>query len=391
MATFRKIHTKFWADSFIQELTPEQRYFYLYLITNDKTRQCGIYEITVRQMSFDTGYNVETIEKLLNYFIQNHKIKINRDSNEVAIKNWAKYNDQTSPKVQACINKELLLIKDQSFITYMGYDIPDGVSINDNYRVSDSLRAAVLNKYENKCQKCKSTSNLTIDHIIPRSIGGQSIAENLRCLCRSCNSSRPLLGMELINEIIDSGFEFEYLYRLSTGLNHYKYSIRRQPQEEEEKEREVEKEREKAVEEEKEDFFLRGPVSHQRMLLHDMHDLWKKKFPKYTDDVQNDFPACKSIASFIFRNAGISSGFGDTDAEIKVLNTFQLIADQVSKENFWANKPLKTISNHIQEFYNNIKNPINGTGNKQRRTVIDDDTLKQKLAAKDPRRQQNSC
>jgi len=68
MAIFRKIHTSFWGDSFIQDLTPEQKYFFLYLLTNDKTKQCGIYEITVRQMCYDTGYNEETIKKLLEFF-----------------------------------------------------------------------------------------------------------------------------------------------------------------------------------------------------------------------------------------------------------------------------------------------------------------------------------
>ena len=31
---------------------------------------------------------------------------------------------------------------------------------------------------------------LTVDHILPRSRGGQDIEENIRVLCRSCNSRR---------------------------------------------------------------------------------------------------------------------------------------------------------------------------------------------------------
>jgi hypothetical protein len=97
-------------------------------------------------------------------------------------------------------------------------------------------------------------------------------------------------------------------------------------------------------------------------LISQMHDLWKTSFPHYTENIQNDYPACREIAEFIFMTAGVKSGFGNTDAEIKVLNTFQAIADQVSKDHFWANKPLKTISKNIQEFYNKIKNPGNGSG-----------------------------
>lgn len=45
MAVFRQIHIDFWQDGFILDLTPEEKYFYLYLMTNSKTTQCGVYEL----------------------------------------------------------------------------------------------------------------------------------------------------------------------------------------------------------------------------------------------------------------------------------------------------------------------------------------------------------
>ena len=119
MSIFRKIHTSFWGDSFIQDLTPEQKYFFLYLLTNDKTKQCGIYEITLRQMCYDTGYNDETVKKLLEFFISKGKIKYSEKSKEVALSNWLKYNDSTSPKVKSCVNKELEKVKDRLLIQYL--------------------------------------------------------------------------------------------------------------------------------------------------------------------------------------------------------------------------------------------------------------------------------
>ena len=53
MAIFRKVHVTFWRDEFVEGLTPEQKFFYLYLLTNDRTTQCGIYEITIKQMQVD--------------------------------------------------------------------------------------------------------------------------------------------------------------------------------------------------------------------------------------------------------------------------------------------------------------------------------------------------
>jgi len=119
MAAFRKISVSFWSDSFVGELTPEQKYFYLYLMTNDKTTQCGIYETSIRKMSFDTGYNQETVLKLISFFEEQNKIRFSKETNEIALLNWVKYNDSTSPKVTACVDKELLKVKNRVLIHYL--------------------------------------------------------------------------------------------------------------------------------------------------------------------------------------------------------------------------------------------------------------------------------
>ena len=40
------------------------------------------------------------------------------------------------------------------------------------------------------CSVCGGTEDLTGDHIVPRSRGGSSTRENLRVLCRGCNSRK---------------------------------------------------------------------------------------------------------------------------------------------------------------------------------------------------------
>jgi hypothetical protein len=133
MALFRKIHVSFWSDPFTSELDRDQKLFYLYLLTNERTSLCGIYEITKRQIGFDLGYNIDSVSKHLKYFIDMGKIAYNSQTCEVAIKNWGKYYGSESPKVKTRVNKEIEEVKDTSLIEYI-YS-KDTVSIPPHVRV----------------------------------------------------------------------------------------------------------------------------------------------------------------------------------------------------------------------------------------------------------------
>jgi hypothetical protein len=119
MAIFRKVHTSFWSDTFVSDLDRDRKLFYLYLITNERTKQCGIYEISKKQIAFDLGVSSDTVSKQLTYFIEQDKIMYNDLTKELAIKNWNKYNSSSSPKVQSCINKEMKDVKDTVLIEYI--------------------------------------------------------------------------------------------------------------------------------------------------------------------------------------------------------------------------------------------------------------------------------
>jgi uncharacterized protein YdaU (DUF1376 family) len=98
----------------------------------------------------------------------------------------------------------------------------------------------------------------------------------------------------------------------------------------------------------------------EKFLLPQMCKIWYETFPTYTADRQSDFDGMGKMLQFIYRHAPNPKDVQNPDTQIKVLNTLQLIADQVNREPFWVNKPIKSIANNIQEFYNKIKNPIDG-------------------------------
>lgn len=121
MAIYRNVHVSFWEDTkVLDDMTPEDRYFMLYILTNPHTNQIGCYEIGKRQISNETGYSIETIENLITRHEEILKtIRYSKTTKELLILNWFKYNWTTSPKVKVCIKKELETIKDKEFKEYL--------------------------------------------------------------------------------------------------------------------------------------------------------------------------------------------------------------------------------------------------------------------------------
>jgi len=143
MATYRQVYTSFWQDDFILSLTPTEKYFYLYLMTNTKTSICGIYELPRPIAVIETGLAIGKINDLLTRFeTVHHKIVCSKTTNEVCITNWMKYNDNQSPRVQTAIKTALESVKDRVLIQYL-YSMEAisparvTVSVNDNALVSD--------------------------------------------------------------------------------------------------------------------------------------------------------------------------------------------------------------------------------------------------------------
>ena len=173
MAKFRQIQTSFWSNTYIQEeMTAEDKYFYLYLMTNEFTTQIGIYSITKKQMAFDLGYSIESVSALLQRFETYHKlIKYDIDSRELILLKWAENNLNIGGKpVQDLIKKEIEQVKNKEFLTLMYSSCPEnslknfiGLLIyknNDSYNdsVNESSDGSLINLSNFK--KNKKTNNL---------------------------------------------------------------------------------------------------------------------------------------------------------------------------------------------------------------------------------------
>ena len=293
MAIFRKVHTEFWTDpKVLEEMTPEDKYFMLYLLTNPNTTQIGIYSISTKTMGFELGYSLESVNALMDRFINRYKlIKYNNKTRELAIKNWGKYNLNRGGKpVEDCIKSELDKVKDSSLIDYVSENIensrlkdiylnsfqPDATSDKLNIEKPKRtnikkypLREVIIFRDESKCfytGKKLQEVEIEIDHIIPKNIGGSDGAGNLVTTSRALNNLKSASDLvefcekadldyekilENIKELNDfenfretHGISLNQVIPMGLTIRGYKDTIRGQ-EEEEEEEKEQEEEEEK--------------------------------------------------------------------------------------------------------------------------------------------------
>ncbi len=70
----RSVNTRYWDDNFVTELTSSEKLLFLYLLTNPLTNLLGIYEITIKRISFDTSLKIDTIRKGLERFKKDKRV-----------------------------------------------------------------------------------------------------------------------------------------------------------------------------------------------------------------------------------------------------------------------------------------------------------------------------
>jgi hypothetical protein len=131
VAEYRNIQCKFWKDSQVMDnFTPEDKLFWIYLLTNEYTTLIGVYKFIKKIVAFEIGYSVETIDNLIKRFETFHKlIKYDNDTKEVAILNWGKYNLRKGGRpIICCIESEIKKIENKSLIKLVAYNSKEHVS-----------------------------------------------------------------------------------------------------------------------------------------------------------------------------------------------------------------------------------------------------------------------
>ncbi len=143
MGIKRIVDTSFWTDGKVDDFSPEDKYFMLYLLTNPFTTQLGIYEISIKQVAFQLGYSVDAVKVLLDRFESKYDMIIySKSTNEVAIKNFLRHSIIKGGKpVEDCIRKEMQKVKNKSLIKEVFNFISDKDGLNETIK-------KIINEYE---------------------------------------------------------------------------------------------------------------------------------------------------------------------------------------------------------------------------------------------------
>ncbi len=88
-------------------------------------------------------------------------------------------------------NSHTFIIRSPSTIMRVPQQIRLTVNhVERSWRVPAVNRREILRRDKHTCQYCGSTKRLTIDHIIPRSKGGNNSWDNVVTACEHCNSHK---------------------------------------------------------------------------------------------------------------------------------------------------------------------------------------------------------
>jgi hypothetical protein len=139
------------SDQWFADLQPEFKLLFIYLFSNERASVCGLYEIPIRVISFETGLDVPTIKSAFEAFGKVGKVLYDYVTGVVFVRNMFKYQGSPSPKlkpriladikaVPACALKDMWVNENRVWIGYgSGSDTSSSISISSSISSSVSV------------------------------------------------------------------------------------------------------------------------------------------------------------------------------------------------------------------------------------------------------------
>ena len=184
MGVKRIVDTAFWTDGKVDEFSPEDKYFMLYLLTNPFSKQLGIYEISIKQAAFQLGYSVDAVKVLIDRFENKYGIiRFSSETNEIAILNFLRHSVVKGGKpVEDCIRKEMTLVKNKSLIRTVFLHLHGRDDLN--FTVKN-----IVNSYIDNDIDIKKEDDIDIDNVVDDDNENDNDNDNERIVPRYVDES----------------------------------------------------------------------------------------------------------------------------------------------------------------------------------------------------------
>jgi len=143
MARYRYIYTRIWQDPQMLKYSKDMKLFFIYLLTNPHTTQCGVYELPLELASVETKFTIEELQKLIEKLEKDDKVKYSPQTGEIAVKNWGKYNINDNPNIRKCVASELKDVKNKDLIKYIALE---GFKISNKRKINKKPESPKENK-----------------------------------------------------------------------------------------------------------------------------------------------------------------------------------------------------------------------------------------------------
>lgn len=96
MSKKRFIDSHFWSDTWVDKLGKDEKFFFLYLLTNDKTSIAGVYEIPLKMIAFESGFTQLEVVALFKKL----EAKVHYVDGWVVMKNAIKNQNYKNTKIE---------------------------------------------------------------------------------------------------------------------------------------------------------------------------------------------------------------------------------------------------------------------------------------------------
>lgn len=116
----RIIHTRFWEDSIVTDLTPNEKLLFFYYFTNHRIGLTGIYEINDRTTLFETGLTKEELNQAKENLVKETRILIK--DKWLLVVNAQRLGGYYGEKLDPAVQKELSRIPNHIIDYFNSYD-----------------------------------------------------------------------------------------------------------------------------------------------------------------------------------------------------------------------------------------------------------------------------